>query len=253
MARWWAEFVQGGDDVAYFLQHLARVDGPVLDAGCGTGRLLLPLRRAGFDADGSDASPDMLAWCRRALDAEGLDAGLYAQAMHQLDLPRQYGAVVVCGAFGLGASRDDDLEGLRRLHRHMVPGARLLLDHHLPNLESPRSWPYWIERPSLPAEWPRRGDRRTAADGSALELKVRMAAFDPLNQTTTLEMRVAHIVDDAETTVEIACVDINLYFRCEIELMLAVAGFGDIRVTGALQDRAAEPWRDARIVFHASA
>jgi len=68
LARWWAEFNRDGDDIAHF-QRLLASGLPALDAGCGTGRLLLPFRRAGLDVDGADASADMLAWCRAAAAA----------------------------------------------------------------------------------------------------------------------------------------------------------------------------------------
>ena len=42
VARWWAEFNQGGDDIEVFRSEIAHSGEPVLDAGCGTGRLLLP-------------------------------------------------------------------------------------------------------------------------------------------------------------------------------------------------------------------
>jgi len=42
--------------------------GPLLDLGCGTGRMLTPLRRAGFAPVGLDCSPAMLAQARRQGD-----------------------------------------------------------------------------------------------------------------------------------------------------------------------------------------
>jgi len=39
--------------------------GPILELGCGTGRLLLPLATAGFDVTGLDLFPDMLRICAR--------------------------------------------------------------------------------------------------------------------------------------------------------------------------------------------
>jgi len=35
--------------------------GPVLEIGCGSGRLLAPLARAGYEVTGVDQSPEMLA------------------------------------------------------------------------------------------------------------------------------------------------------------------------------------------------
>ena len=203
VARWWAEFNQAGEDIQFFKNAVAGASGPVLDAGCGTGRILLPLLRAGVDADGADAANDMLKWCRQGAEAESLEVELYTQAMHELDLPRKYSTIVVCGAFGLGGSRAQDLQGLERIHQHLLPGGVLLLDHYLPNRESPRSWSAWVDEPELPRPWPRQGDRRVAADGSELELRVRQFAFDPLEQTTTLEIRASRYEDGEEVESEI--------------------------------------------------
>lgn len=253
VARWWAEFNQGGDDIAIFQRSAQRFGEPVLDAGCGTGRLLLPFLRAGIDTDGSDASSDMLDWCRRAAAAEQLTVDLYPQAMHQLQLPRRYRTVMVCGAFGLGASREQDLEGLRRIRQHLEPGGALIMDHYLPNLESPESWPAWIEQPELPQPWPKRGKRQRASDGSELELRVRQAAFDPLAQTTTMEIRASQHHQGEEVAAETHRIHINLYFQKEIELMLALAGFESIEVRAFGTERPPRPWEDKRILFLASA
>lgn len=56
----------------------------ILDAGCGTGGLMLHLRQAGFSrVSGFDLSPDAVAWCgKRSLDVRAGDlsatASLYA-------------------------------------------------------------------------------------------------------------------------------------------------------------------------------
>ena len=90
VARWWAEFNEGGDDLEFFRDAIKRCGEPALDAGCGTGRLLLPFLRLGLDVDGSDVSTDMLGWCATKAEAEGLSVNLYPQPMHELDLPRRY-------------------------------------------------------------------------------------------------------------------------------------------------------------------
>ena len=104
VARWWAEFNDSGPEIAYFRRFVV-AGQPALDVPCGTGRLLLPYLREGLDVDGCDVSPDMLAHCRAAAERDGLAPSLYAQAIHELDLPRRYRTVLVCGGFGLGSSR----------------------------------------------------------------------------------------------------------------------------------------------------
>jgi SAM-dependent methyltransferase len=251
VARWWAEFNTDGDDIAVFTQLLERSGTPALDAGCGTGRVLLPLRRAGLDVDGSDVSEDMLWWCRRRADAAGVEVALYAQAMHELDLPRRYRTIIVAGAFGVGSDRSEDLEGLRRLHAHLQPGGLLFIDHHLPNLERATTWNDWIEEPDLPRPFPGRGTRRTAADGTELELRTRLVEFDPLEQTAVVEMEIRHSSGDELLAIERHSVELGLYFTREIELMLRHVGFVDIEVTAFGEDRPPHPWNDVRIAIRA--
>jgi SAM-dependent methyltransferase len=108
VARWWAEFIDDGPEIDYFRRRIEASGEPALDAGCGTGRLLLPFLRGGLDVDGSDISADMIALCRAAAEREGLSPALYVQPLHELDLPRRYRTICVCGALGLGSTREQD-------------------------------------------------------------------------------------------------------------------------------------------------
>nr|QQZ50539.1 hypothetical protein JKL49_03040 [Phenylobacterium glaciei] len=44
-------------DIPYYSGRLKELDGPVLEAGVGTGRLYVPLLEAGLDVTGFDHSP----------------------------------------------------------------------------------------------------------------------------------------------------------------------------------------------------
>ncbi len=103
IARWWAEFnVPEAAEVAYYGAAIRRYGQPALDLGCGTGRILLPLLAEGLDVDGVDISPDMVAYAASRAQAGGHAPHLVAQALHELDLPRRYRTIYVCGVFGLG-------------------------------------------------------------------------------------------------------------------------------------------------------
>lgn len=231
MARWWAEFNVEGPEIAYFRRFIEGDGQPALDAACGTGRLLLPYLRAGLDVDGCDISPDMLAECRAAAAREGLAPRLSAQAMHELDLPRTYRTIIICGGFGIGGNRAWDAEALRRMHRHLVPGGRLVLDHYLPYANA-HSWQYWLPggRRDLPRDWPETGDRRRASDGSELELRSRTLDLDPLEQRATLQMRIGLWRDGRLEAEEERTLDEALYFKHEVHALLAQAGFGHVEV-----------------------
>ncbi len=48
MARHWAENNTTGPEIDYFQRKIATYGQPALDAGCGTGRLLIPYLRAAW-------------------------------------------------------------------------------------------------------------------------------------------------------------------------------------------------------------
>jgi SAM-dependent methyltransferase len=242
IAEWWAEFNTEGPEIEYF-GRFVREAQPALDAGCGTGRLLLPWLRDGFDVDGCDVSADMIALCRERALREGLEPRLFVQPLHELDPSRPYATIVACGVFGLGSTRADDQEALRRLHRSLEPGGTLLLDNEVP-YASTRLWRHWTkdERARLPESWPEpepgaEGRRRTA-DGAELALRSRIVGVDPLDQTIWLELRATKWRDGELVAQEEHPLSMRAYFRDELLLMLTQAGFADVDVRGGYDDEA---------------
>jgi SAM-dependent methyltransferase len=238
VARWWAEFNLDGPEIEYF-RHFVEAGQPALDAACGTGRLLVPYLHLGLDVDGCDISPDMLVLARDRAVREGLDPpNLYAQALHELDLPRRYRTIVLCGGFGLGGQREHDVAGLRRLYEHLEPGGTLVLDNEVPYADS-QLWQYWLDekRADLPREWRSEGDRRIGSDGTEYELRSRVASLDPLSQRATVEMKSAIWRDGRRNLEEDHVLQMTLYFTHELELMLRATGFVDLELRAGYEDR----------------
>ena len=93
VAKWWAEFNEDGDEIAYFQKYVERGQ-PALDVACGTGRLLIPYLREGLDVDGCDVSADMIALCREKAEREGLStrrapAAVGTRGLHRHRRPRR--------------------------------------------------------------------------------------------------------------------------------------------------------------------
>jgi SAM-dependent methyltransferase len=250
VAKWWAEFNTSGPEISYF-RRFVEAGQPALDVACGAGRLLIPFLEAGLDVDGCDVSADMLAACRERAQRRGLTPALYAQAMHELDLPRRYRTIVVCGGLGLGGRREHDVEALRRFYEHLEPGGTLVLDNEAPYSYA-HLWKYWLksERAVLPKPWPEEGERRHASDGSELELRSRVLDLDPVAQRVTLEMNARQWRDGEVAAEEEHVLAMTLYFKDEIVLMLERAGFCDVEVRAAYTG--AEPTgEDDFLVFSA--
>lgn len=113
----------------WYLERARRCGGRVLEPMCGSGRFLLPLIRAGVPAEGTDASPQMLAACRRRAARDGLAVTLHEQSFERMALPHRYAmAFIPSGSIALVSSDADLRAGLERLRDHLEPGASLLLE-----------------------------------------------------------------------------------------------------------------------------
>jgi SAM-dependent methyltransferase len=246
VARWWAEFnVATPTELAYYRAIINRHGQPALDLACGTGRLLLPLLRAGLDVDGCDISADMLALCREQAARERLEPRLYTQASHELDLPRAYRTIYICDSFGIAGGTT----ALRRCYQHLAPGGALVFNISLPYAEADR-WNCWLpeHRRTLPEAWPATGDRRRAANGDEIELRSRRLDLDPLEQLWTREIRATLWRDGQVVKEEVHAMREKGFFRNELVALLANAGFADVAVKGGYEDREART-EDLSLVF----
>ncbi len=121
------------DDTAFFLELADSTDGAVLDAGCGSGRILLPLAHAGHEVTGIDSSPAMIKRCRENVAAAGLEARLEEQSMEELDLNASFASIFVPGAsFQLLTDRSHACRALEKFHAHLAPGGQLVLATFIP-------------------------------------------------------------------------------------------------------------------------
>ena len=198
---------------------------PALDAGCGAGRLLLPYLREGLDVDGCDVSPDMLGECRRLAAAEGLEPTLYAQALHELELPRRYRTVIACGVFGLGSTGEQDEEALRRLFAHLEPGGLLVLD-------AEARWRFDDAKPGSELSTRPPDERRRGSDGAEYALRSRLVEIDQAGRRTKLALRAWMWRDDELAAEDEHLLTESFYEPEELVAMLERAGFADVAVEG---------------------
>ena len=244
VARWWSLFRRSGPEIDYFRRFVS-LGQPALDVACGAGRLLVPYVADGLDVDGCDASADMLARCREASEAAGASPTLVCQAMHELDLQRRYRTIFVCGGLGLGSTREQDHEALRRLHDHLEPGGVLVLDNEVP-YSDPDHWGLWPKglRAGLPEHEPEEAQRHRAPDGTDYSLTSRLLALDPLDQQEAWEIHARQWQDEVLLAQERHRLTVNLYFRGELVLMLERAGFASVEVLGQYNDLPPTPEDD---------
>jgi SAM-dependent methyltransferase len=114
-----------------------RARGPVLELGCGNGRITVPIARAGRGVVGVDLSRPMLADLRERLAKEPPDVRARVELrradMRSVRLNRRF-ALVICpfNAFLHLYTRADVERCLARVRDHMAPRARFVLDVSVP-------------------------------------------------------------------------------------------------------------------------
>jgi SAM-dependent methyltransferase len=126
-------YVRVDMDIPFFLQQVQQSGNDVLELMAGTGRVSLPLLRAGVRLACVDASPEMLRRLQEKVQAEGLAAEIYEMDVRRLDLPRRYPLVIIpFHAFSELVELNDQRLALESIRRCLAPGGRLILTLHNP-------------------------------------------------------------------------------------------------------------------------
>lgn len=131
------------DDVAFYVdlaREAAATGKPVLELGCGTGRVTIPIARAGVDVVGLDNSSPMLEMARRKAGCATNLRWLQAD-MRDFRLKQRFGLVIIpFRSFLLLPSVKDEKACLTRVHEHLAEDGRLALNFFNPDILQIANW-----------------------------------------------------------------------------------------------------------------
>lgn len=113
-----------------FYSSLCRdTDGPILELGCGNGRLLLPILKDGSDIEGLDVSRPMIEALKERLRLQGLNTRLHQQPMEAFHTGRSYQLIFIAVmTFHILGTEEAQTTCLKRCREHLAPGGRVVLD-----------------------------------------------------------------------------------------------------------------------------
>lgn len=117
------------------LVRLLAAAGPrtALELGVGTGRIAVPLARAGVDVTGVDLSAAMIDRCRDAATAAEVHVELVEGSMTDVRLGRRYDLVFcVCASISMLLTRALQLDALRTVRAHLATDGRAVVETHNP-------------------------------------------------------------------------------------------------------------------------
>ncbi|HKO03484.1 MAG TPA: class I SAM-dependent methyltransferase [Candidatus Acidoferrales bacterium] len=225
-------------DIEFYVAEARTSGGPVLELGCGTGRVLLPTARAGVEITGLDASEKMLGHCRAKLAAEPEEVrrrvGLVRGDLAGFDLGRQFALITIpFRPFQHLLTVEEQLGCLRAVRRHLAPRGRLIFDLFHVNPASVHD-PAWMKEKD-------EGPATALPDGRMVRRTTRIAAFHRAAQINDVEFcwYITHADGRREQTRW--RVALRYYYRFEVEHLLARAG---LRVAALYGDYDRTPFGD---------
>jgi SAM-dependent methyltransferase len=209
-------------DIDFFVEAAKKAGSPVLELGCGTGRILIPTSREGVEIVGLDSSPRMLEVCRKRLLGEPAavqsKVRLVQADMRKFDLAQTFNLVTMpFRPFQHLTTVEDQLSCLASIQQHLAKGGRLILDLFNPSLAA-------LVEDNLGQEL---GDEPefTSTDGRRVVRRYKIVSRDYFNQISQVEL--IYYVTHADGRVErlVHAFPMRYLHRFEAEHLLAHSGF----------------------------
>jgi len=208
-------------DVVFYRDAARDFGDPVLELGCGTGRITMALAEAGKRITGLDLSERMLERAvkkRAALFVEARERVHLVQGnMAGFDLGEKFRLVIIpFRPFQHLLEVHQQMNCLECVRKHLAPGGRLILDVFQTDAERLHDPVHMRE--ALVTEY-------NTADGRQVRISERVAAFHRAEQVNDVEMiySVAHPGGRKERLV--FAWPLRYFFRYEVEHLLARCGF----------------------------
>jgi SAM-dependent methyltransferase len=220
-----------GADIAFWQVMATAVSGGLLELGCGTGRVLLPLARAGHEITGLDLAAHMLARCRAKLQAEPPEVRdlvtLLEADMTSFDLDRRF-AQIYCafGTFHHLRTVEQQLACLEQCRRHLLPHGKLILD-----LINPDPAPGSLDG-NASASSEATANLVDWTEGRRIRSWVTMLDYQRSLQCNDCEVTYEIIEADGATRRLTETFPMRLIYRYELEHLLARCGFRIIALYG---------------------
>ncbi len=125
------------EDIPFYVDRARASGSPVLELGCGTGRVTLPIAEAGVNIVGIDISTSMLGVARQKVDQLPKSAGsisLTAADMRDFSMRRRFKlAIIPFRGFLSLLTTEEQIKTLLNIKRHLEPGAELAMNIFVPD------------------------------------------------------------------------------------------------------------------------
>lgn len=120
-------------DVAFYQRLAAESAGPVLELGCGTGRITIPLAQSSAEIVGLDREPAMLDHARAKATQAGVGVEFVQGDAREFELGRKFGLILFPNNSLSHLLVRPDIEScFRSVRKHLKPGGRFVIEVFTP-------------------------------------------------------------------------------------------------------------------------
>jgi len=208
-------------DVAFYRDAARDYGDPVLELGCGTGRITMAIAEAGKRITGLDHSERMLERAirkRAALTVESRERVHLVQGnMARFELGEKFRLVIIpFRAFQHLLDVQEQLYCLERARKHLMSRGRLIVDVFQTDAERMHDPVHLRETPVTEYK---------TADGRQVKISERVAAFHRAEQKNDVEMIYSIVHRDGRKEREVFAWTLRYFFRYEMEHLLERSGF----------------------------
>jgi SAM-dependent methyltransferase len=113
----------------FYVEEARRSGGPVLEVGCGSGRLTIAIAQNGMEVSAIDLSSTMLAAARSKAESAGVHIEFFEADMRGFDLGRRFSTILIAGNSLLHLLTNEELlQCLATVRRHLAADGRLIFD-----------------------------------------------------------------------------------------------------------------------------
>ncbi|HYL84433.1 MAG TPA: class I SAM-dependent methyltransferase [Candidatus Angelobacter sp.] len=208
-------------DIAFYREVAREFGDPILELGCGTGRITMALAQTGKRITGLDLSEKMLeraALKRGALYTEERERVHLVQGdMTKFDLGEKFRLVIIpFRPFQHLLEVREQMDCLKCVRKHLAPGGRLVLDVFQTDAERMHDPVHMRETPLIEYK---------TSEGRQVRISERVEAFHRAEQVNDVEMIYSVMHPGGKQERLVFAWPLRYFFRYEVEHLLARCGF----------------------------
>jgi SAM-dependent methyltransferase len=218
-------------DIEFYKKYAMQAQSPVLELGCGTGRILIPIAQEGIESFGLDMSREMLGVCEtKARNLALKNVHLKCSSMDEFDYSERFSLIYIpFRSFQHLLTTEEQIRCLSLVHKHLKDDGLFIMDVFAPNISKLAKY---VQTQDWEKEFSRKNERTENAITRYYQARADLAS-QILQVTMKWEEREA---DGSVVARKMGEFTLRYIFRNELEHLLVRCGF-EPKIYGHFDER----------------